>query len=292
MRRLRTIWTSYWFTPAPLLDLGINRAILAAILLFLTGLTRYREIALRHPDHWSPVDAIAFLGFAQPDLETMKVLGWCTAVLLVLVGVGLCTRVALLLLLPLIFVEEAMLYSFGKISHGTIPLLYALLFLLLSPCNQRFSLDGLWQRRGGDIPPPVMSSFARWPIDLLYVVLSGFYFSAAVSKLLTSGIRWADGNTLQYYLLYKAEPLGLALAQYPWLCMAGSVAVLCWQLTYPLGMFRRLRPFYLLGGVFFHLSTGFLMGVWFWPVAILCVLFIPWTRVPTWWPVRKRKEFA
>lgn len=260
-----------------MLDLGINRAILAVILLSLTGITRYREIAIRDAEFWNPVDAIVFLGLQKPSLAAMDTLGWLTAILLVLVGLGVGARLVLVVLLPLFFLEEAMFYSFGKTSHGTIPLLYALLFFMVAPCDQRFALDSFWRRRGA--PFPETCSLARWPVDLLYVVLSGFYFSAGMSKLMTSGIRWADGYTLQYFLLLKNQPLGIALAQYPWLCAVGSAAVLGWQLTYPLGMFRKLRPFYLIGGVAFHLSTGLLMNVWFWPVAALCLLFIPWSRL-------------
>jgi hypothetical protein len=171
--------------------------------------------------------------------------------------------------------------SFGKTDHATIPVLYALLFLALSPCDRRFSVDALLRRAFGRDRGPAQSIFARWPTELLYVVLSSFYFSAGLSKLRVSGLRWIDSNTLQFHLLQKQTPLGVEFAEFPWLCALASAIVLAWQLGFPLGLVRGLRPFFLLGGVAFHLGTGFLMNVWFWPVPCLYLLFVPWSRLAT-----------
>ncbi|MDG2307011.1 MAG: hypothetical protein P8R42_20660 [Candidatus Binatia bacterium] len=221
------------------------------------------------------------LGLDQPDLVTMQRAAWATTSALVLAGIGVLTRPALLAAFLLLLVQEGLLMSFGKTDHATIPLLYALLFFALSPCDRRFSVTALARRMLGRDLGPSESTFARWPTELLYVVLSSFYFSAGLSKLRVSGLRWVDGNTLQFHLLQKQVPLGIEFAEFPWLCAVASALVLSWQIGFPLGLVRQLRPAFLLGGVAFHLGTGFLMNVWFWPVPYLYLVFVPWSRLAT-----------
>lgn len=272
-------WDRFWFTPAPLADLAVARVILVCVILALNRMSRFLIVGRATADLWDPVGAIELLGLTKPDLATMQLLAWVTTALLVLAGLGLLTRVALVCVFPLLFVQEALVMSFGKASHATIPVLYLLLFLTIAPCDRRLSVDrALRQALGRDVGANE-SAFARWPIELFYVVLSGFYFSAGLSKLRTSGPAWADGNTLQFHLLQKGVPLGLEVAEHLWLCALGSAAVLLFQLGFPLGLAPRLRPWFLCAGATFHLGTGVLMDVWFWPLPALYLVFVPWTRV-------------
>ena len=266
-------WREYWFAPSSLLDLGVGRAWLALVLLLLDGTSRFQIVGRASPELWTPVGLVAALGWEQPSPTAMQFLGWTTSALLVLAAVGLFTRTALTLLVPLLLVQEGMLASVGKPTHAGLPAMWAVMFFALAPCSRRFAIDA-WLR------PSAMekSRFARWPIDLFYVVLASFYFSAGLSKLLWSGLSWADGSTLQYHLLAKGTSPGLRLAEFPWLCTLGSTTVLLWELSFPLGMIRRLRPFFLLAGAAFHLSTGLFLDVWFWPVVALYLLFVPWHR--------------
>ena len=41
---------------------------------------------------------------------------------------------------------EAFLNSLGKVTHATLPLLYALAFFALAPCDQAVSLGAMWRR--------------------------------------------------------------------------------------------------------------------------------------------------
>lgn len=271
-------WQRHWFTPAPLADLGVGRVVLVVLVLLL-GTDRYVRTGRASDQLWDPVGALVLLGVDKPGPDTVVWLAWITICLLVFVGIGLFTRIALACLVPLLFFEDALVMSFGKTSHATIPVLWAFLFFAMSPCDRRLSVDAWIRRSRGNDPGPDASPYARWPIELLYVVLSAFYFSAGLSKLRVSGLRWADGSTLQYHLLHKQIPLGLELAELPWLCAAASTLVLLWQLGFPLGLHRRFRPFCLMGGLAFHIGTGLFMDIWFWPVPVLYLLFVPWTRI-------------
>jgi hypothetical protein len=70
-----------------------------------------------------------------------------------------------------------------KEARATIPVLYAMLFLALSPCGAALSIDRLfavgWARARGRVPRDSSTSvYARWPLELVYAELAAFYFLA------------------------------------------------------------------------------------------------------------------
>jgi len=269
-------WRRFWFPPASLIDLGAARVVLALILLILVGRTRYDALALAPAELYAPVGVLRWLDVGPPDPGTLAVLARLVPALLVAMLLGVGTRIALLALVPTFTLLESWLNAYGKISHGTVPLFFAVLAFALSPCDRTFSLARAWRRRG-PAPTPAPSPYARWPLELVYVELAVFYFAAAIAKLRHSGPAWADGYTLQYHLLAKGEPAGLWLAEHLSLCTALSVLVLTFELTFLSGvLLRGLRPIFLVGGVLFHLGTTVFMGITFWPVVALYALFVPW----------------
>ena len=145
-RKRLAAWRAYWFRPAPLVDLGVSRIVLAAIVLVLDGRMRFWAVGLAPPELWQPLPWIAALGLEQPSLREIVVLGSITRGLFVAVLVGIATPVVLPLAFLLQFFQEALLNCFGKVTHGTIPLLYALFFFALSPCGRAVSVDA-WLRR-------------------------------------------------------------------------------------------------------------------------------------------------
>lgn len=304
-------WRQFWFAPAPLVDLAIARVLLCAIVLRLHGDVRVLAVGLVSAEHWKPLPWIEALGFSRPPMVPELVWwGRATRIALASAALGFATNVSLLAVLVLQLVQEAFLNCFGKTSHGTIPLLYALLFFALSPCGRVLSLDAALRRawcRVRNVPAQSVSCsvYARWPFDLLFVELAAYYFLAGVAKLRESGLLWADGATLQYYLLEKATPAGLWLAGHVRLCSALSVLVLVFELSWPLGVvLRRLRPALLVAGLGFYWGTIVFLRISFWPVWSLYLLLVPWRRSraaggdgrnPTaardkWWPTIPNKE--
>jgi hypothetical protein len=279
-------WRRYWFSPASLTDLGVSRAVLAGIVLVLNGTTRFVQVGMAAPGLWTPVPILGLLHVPQPDPATLRVMALATAVLLALIVVGVGTRLALVIVLGLELLQEAFLNSLGKVTHATLPLLYALAFFALAPCDRAFSLGAMWRRArraSADpafTPGPVRTSrFARWPIDLLFIVLAAYYALAGISKLRDAGLAWADGYTLQYHLLDFGSPAGQRLAEHLGLCAALSALVLVFELGFWTGIVRRLRPVCLAGGALFHLGTTWLLNISFWPVVAVYLLFVPWSRL-------------
>lgn len=256
-------WCTFWFAPAALADLAIARMLLCAIVLRLHGDVRVLGVGLVSAEHWKPLPWIEALGFTRPP--TVAELVWwgrATRIALASAALGFATNASLLAALGLQLVQEGFLNCFGKTNHATVPLLYALLFFALAPCGRVLSIDALlrraWRRSRRSSAEPVerCSPYARWPFDLLFAELAAYYFLAGFAKLRESGVLWADGATLQYYLLEKATPAGLWLAEHVLLCGVLSVMVLAFELAWPLGVvLRRLRPVLLVSGLTFHWGT-------------------------------------
>lgn len=286
-RRALAAWRRFWFREGSLVHLAIARILLAAIVLYLDSGGRFLRVASVAPEQWTPVPALQLLGIGQPHLAVLESVDLATRTALVASALGVLTNLSLLVAFLLQLVQEAWLNSFGKVTHATIPLLYALLFFACSPCGKRLSLDAgmkrCWTRLRGrrqGRPLPDASVHAHWPFQLLFIELAAFYFQAGLAKMQGAGLAWADGYTLQFHLLHKGTEEGMWLASHLGLCAVLSAAVLAFELGFPLAIVvGRLRPWFLAGGLLFHLGTSVFLDVVFWPLWALYVLFVPWDRV-------------
>lgn len=309
-------WRARWFAPAPLSDLAIARVLLAVTVVYLNsagylaGAGRFATVA-RAPAHtWDPIPLVEMIGLTQPSAEQLRWLLWTTQASLGLVIVGLWTSVALGVAFVLQLVQEGLLNCFGKVTHSTIPLLHAMAFFALAPCGGAWSVDAWLRRRrlarsagvgvvfgrGAGAHPAVVSGkaqtsppfattsrFVRWPFELLFVELAFYYFDAGLSKLVTSGLAWADGYTLQYYLMRLGGDVGQWVATQLWLCVLLSAGALLFELCFPLAIFlRRLRPWFLAAGVCFHLGNHVMLDLIFWPVLAVYPLVVPFSDVRRW----------
>lgn len=288
VRRVAAAWRARWFPEAPLSDLAVARVLLVLVLVVLNGRTgfRFSTIPRAPASAWEPVPFLDALGVTQPDASTMHLLRDATAAALLATLAGLATNAAMLCAFVLQLVQEGLLNSFGKVTHATIPLLHALLFFALAPCGGAWSLDSLLRRRrardgGRDGSRDARRSrFARWPFELLLIELAFYYFDAGLTKLRVGGLAWADGWTLQYHLVQHDTALGRMVAPHRWLCALLSTGALAFELGFPLAVLvRRLRPWFLAGGVCFHTGNHLLLDLIFWPVLAVYPLVVPWSVV-------------
>ncbi len=111
------------------------------------------------------------------------------------------------------------------------------------------------------------------------------YFSSALVKLRVSGFRYFSADNLPalaiYHSLDNLHDTHFRLAF--WLPEVRTVlpfvvgAVLLWELLFPLAVFwKRLRWWFLGLGVVFHLSTLFLMNIFFPHQLAMYLVFVDW----------------
>ena len=105
-----------------------------------------------------------------------------------------------------------------------------------------------------------------WGLLIVQAILAQVYLSAAICKLVHSGVRWADGSVLQavflgQHLSYDL-PLTEWLARHRWLCSGLAAATLLHQLTFWLVLVvPGLWLPYAMFGLLFHVATLVLMRI-------------------------------
>jgi hypothetical protein len=141
------------------------------------------------------------------------------------------------------------------------------------------------QRKANIIPMVLIALIAapNHAIPLVTLCLALVYLSAGFEKLRAGGLRWADGRTLQSYLvehyLYTGRPQALWLAERPRLCRWLSTAVLSWELSFWLILFfPTLAWVYVAMGLGFHAGTSIGMRIHYW--VFFCpaylIFIVPW----------------
>lgn len=161
-----------------------------------------------------------------------------------------------------------------------------LVALALSPSGRVLSLDAYLNRsresRNNKRLLNNRSPFATWPLLLIQWLLALFYLSAVYSKLTTSGFDWANGYTLQYYLIQDGlrswgSYLGIWVAQFHTLIWLAQWAVLLFQATFFLILiFPALKWIYVPLGFCFHVGILLTLGAGFQMWLVCYAVFIPW----------------
>jgi hypothetical protein len=303
-------WNSYWFRPAPLLDLAIVRIVAVALQLSLLwwvpGRVLYDAVVQENavPDAlFAPLPALKVLllpfgwGY-RPSLDALVVVYYVTSLAGVLALLGLRTNFSLLVFALGNLMLTAFVYSFGEMHHGQAVMMVALSVLALSPCGQVLSVDAWLRRRSKASAEPgyhfpelleAESPFARWPILLIQWFFVLMYLSAVYSKMANSGLEWMNGYTLQYYLAVDSmrwdSPLATWLSQHHLFIMFVQWVVMLFQATFWLAViYPRLRWIYVPLGLSFHVGILLTLKAPFYEWIGLYVVFVPWTYfLKSWW---------
>jgi hypothetical protein len=237
--RLVDGWKSYWFRPAPLLDIAVVRIIIVGYqlaFLFRHDVRGQLSNQAQLPDAlYAPLAIVRLLlaplsGPVRPSEEALVIVFWATVALGCLALVGLSTNVALSLFAIGNLFMQGFLYSFGDFHHGEGLVMISLVVLAMGPSGRVLSLDNLLRRwresshtrpSGSDEILNAESGFARWPLLLIGWVIALAYLSATYLKLRGAGLDWVNGHTLKYYLISDGLRLNidapLWLADQQWL---------------------------------------------------------------------------
>jgi len=184
----------------------------------------------------------------------------------------------------LVLFYQGLLRSFGHFNHDEMIAVYFLLVLAFTPCGYAFSIDS-WLRKTKKERP----SFAyTYPILLMQLLLAWTYFSSALIKLRVAGWKYLSADNLPslaiFHSLDNLHDTAFRLAFWlphvkAYLPFAVGL-VLVWELLFPLAIFwRRLRWWVLGMGIIFHLSTLFLMNIFFPHQLAMYLVFVNWDRL-------------
>lgn len=185
---------------------------------------------------------------------------WLYGIALVLVTVGLVTRLSALLAL---FLQLMIFRTFQDIQYGfdffvTLSLFYILIF----PCGKYFSLDARWQ-----LHHRIISE--RTSLLVLQIHICIMYFFFGFDKLI--GVNWRNGESMWRVLTeYNLTTVRFeCLADTPVFLISGWATVLV-EMCYPLFMnLSGTRRFWLMAVLLLHVLIGLIIGLYFFSLIMI-----------------------
>jgi len=278
--------------------LGAVRFVVQGTFLVSVLLTSFSALGQLPVTILRPIGVMKLLPWSfYDDLLTptgVGLLKWALVLSLVLSTSGFLTSLTTKTSLLLVVFYQGLVRSFGHFNHDEMLGVYYLAILAFTPCGDGFSLDS-WSRRKHERQPGFIYGY---PILLMQLLMAWVYFSSALVKLRVSGFRYFSADNLPtlaiYHSLDNLHDTHFRLAF--WLPEVRTVlpfivgAALLWELLFPLAVFwKRLRWWFLGVGVVFHLSTLFLMNIFFPHQLAMYLVFVDWPSVAKRLPERLRK---
>jgi predicted DCC family thiol-disulfide oxidoreductase YuxK len=218
--------------------------------------------------------------------QGMTILKWTMVLSLAFSTIGYLTPLTTKTSALLVLFYQGLLRSLGHFNHDEMIGIYYLIILAFSPCGDGFSVDSLPGRR---VKKP---EFAYgFPILLMWLLMAWVYFSSALIKLRVGGLAYFSADNLPTLaIMHSLDNLHdtqfrfafwlPAIRQYLPLAVG---FVLLWELLFPLAVFwKRVRWYFLGIGLVFHLSTLFLMNIFFPYQLAMYLVFIDWTKAAAW----------
>ena len=278
--------------PASAFALGVARVVVHGTFLVSVLIASFSALGRLPITILRPTGAMKFLPWSLYEQlltpTAMTVLKWVMVVSLVASTIGFLTPVSTKTSFLLVLFYQGLLRSFGHFNHDEMLAVYCLAVLAFTPCGDAFSLDRFWLARRIRKTRKNRPAFAyAYPILLMQLLMAWTYFSSGLIKLRVAGLSYLSQDNLPtlaiYHSLDNLHDTSFRIAF--WLPQIKTYLpilvgfVLLWELAFPLAVFfARLRWLILGGGVIFHLSTLFVMNIFFPHQLALYLLFIDWDR--------------
>lgn len=266
-------------------DLGMVRAGVHGVFLFAVLSTSFVELGYLPVTILRPLGIMSLLSWKfYAWLVTpggMKALQIVLLVSLFMSTIGYLTSITTKTSAVLVILYQGLLRSFGHFNHDEMLGVYCLAVLAFTPCGDDFSLDH-WLRRTEKERP--LWAYA-YPILLMQLLMAWTYFSSALIKLRVAGFKYLSVDNLPVLAIFHSLDnlhdthfkLAFSLPQIRSYLPYAVGLVLLWELLFPLAVFwRRPRWLLLAVGVVFHLSTLFVMNIFFPHQLVLYLMFVDW----------------
>lgn len=272
--------------PGNAFSLGVMRAVVHGIFLLSVLWTSFSALGALPATILRPTGVMKLLPWScYVKLLTpggMSILKWTMVLVLTLGALGILTSVSTKLSFLLVLFYQGLLRSFGHFNHDEMLAVYYLAILAFSPCGDAFTI------RKSKAKVTRAGFVYSYPILLMWLLMSWAYFSSALIKLRVGGLKYLSPDNLPslaiYHSLDNLHDTSFRLAFWlPEIRNYLPVAVglvLCWELLFPIAIFvRRLRWWFLLFGIVFHVSTLFLMNIFFPYQLAMYLVFVDWESV-------------
>ncbi|MEL7337588.1 MAG: HTTM domain-containing protein, partial [Planctomycetota bacterium] len=283
--RLAGVWDRFWFTPRRPHTLCVLRALTGAMLLYCHVVLAVDLLSFIGRDAWINNELAGQLhdgAFGISDwarsylwLIDNPTMIWVhhgfTMLVTALFMVGCLTRITLplALFLQLMYLHRLTGALFGLDQIVT----YCTIYLAITPCGSRFSVDSILRRRLEFkressavwrflLPDDSPSVAANIGTRLLQLHLCVIYLFGGLSK--ARGETWWDGTAVWYAISnYEYQSLDLTwMSRYPAMISALSNATLFWEVFYCALIWPKVtRPFVLAVAVAVHGSIALSLGM-------------------------------
>jgi hypothetical protein len=276
--------------PSSAFALGVVRAIVHGTFLISVLLTSFSALGTLPPTIMRPTGMMKFLPWSFYDqLQTpsgMVILKIAMVLSLLLSTTGFLTVVSTKTSLLLVVFYQGLLRSFGHFNHDEMLAVYCLAVLAFTPCGDAFSLDSRLAKVKKERP---WFAYA-YPILLMQLLMAWTYFSSALIKLRVAGLKYLSMDNLPSLAIFHSLDnlhdtqfrLAFLLPQVRAYLPFVVGLILIWELLFPVAIFSRRARWRILGiGIVFHLSTLFLMNIFFPHQLAMYLLFVNWDRIAT-----------
>ena len=273
--------------PSSAFALGVARSIAHGTFLISTVLTSFSALGSLPATILRPTGVMKFLPWSFYDhlLTPTAMVYLKTAMILSLLfsTAGFLTVVSTKTSLLLVLLYQGLLRSFGHFNHDEMLAVYCLVVLAFTPCGDAFSVDSRFARSRKERP-----AFAyAYPILLMQLLIAWTYFSSALIKLRVAGWKYLSADNLPALAIFHSLDnlhdtsfrLAFRLPAFKDYLPFAVGFILLWELAFPLAIFwRRLRWWILGAGIAFHISTLFLMNIFFPHHLAMYLIFVNWDR--------------
>jgi hypothetical protein len=236
--------------------------------------------------NFNPIPLFALFNIGRFDFVTFHWVHFALIVALVFCVLGLATRWSLLVSALLFFLIHGQLLSLTKspdspyVYHSENIVVFVLLILAFDSNINKFALFTTWRHFRDRAKNRLISSHS---LNLVIIAMGFVYFGASYVRLVTNGLTWMDGFTLKSFFMMShfsdGVELAYTLAKHHYMCMALSVGVIAFELSFlPVFFWKRTYLLLFAGSLIFHLSILMIMNINFFPYygfAFVAYLFLP-----------------
>jgi hypothetical protein len=270
--------------------LGVVRALVSGVFLTSILFTNFTNLGRLPATLLRPAGFMQLLPWSLYEAvmtpRGMFALMSLTTVSLLLSTAGLWTHATIKTSALLVLFYQGLLRNLGHFNHDEMLGVYYLVVLAFSPCGDGFSVDSVLRR--GRERARLSEVAYGYPILLMRALMAWAYFSSALLKLRFSGARYFSPDTLPNLAAqHSLDNLHDTRFRYAFnLLDHGAYTtplvalVVAWELLFPLAVFSKRARWWLLGfGVVFHVSTLFLMNIFFPHLLAMYLVFVDWRAV-------------